>query len=636
MCGIAGWLHYDKTDIAPTVVGGMIEKLHHRGPDWQDVHNEQKISLAHARLSILDLSPAGHQPMMSADGRFVMVYNGEIYNFPEIKKRLVKQGHVFRGTGDSEVILAAFAQWGTDAFAQWNGMFAAAFWDNKTEKLTFVRDQHGVKPLYIGQFFDHSIAFASELGAFHSVPGFSKTIRPQAVAEYLEYGAPLGGKSFFDKIDALQPGHFMEVDATGVRITPFVSPLTYDCDPNQDPNPDWKTAQSQLRDHLQAAVSRQMVSDVPVGVFLSGGLDSSAIAALAAQSTDKKISTFSIAFGQDKDSGELPIARETSLMIGSDHTEIFLSGADVPEMLEAIVSSHGEPFGDPASLPVYQMSGAIHPFAKVVLQGDGGDEVFGGYDRYTRLTHYKRLKALGALSPFAGFIGRAVPKVNRAFRTVAAFNEKDENQLFARLMSQDGFRAPSYDILSTEMKAYIGQKDAGERYREVSNRLGHDHKVQKMMRIDRRVILPDVYFPKVDRASMAQSIETRVPMMDNDLVRFMGGLDAKFKTDGKTTKILLRETMKNSLPASVFAGAKKGFDVPQRQWLRKELTGYFYETMQDVRGLCEPLFDFERIEALSEQHKSYQADHGMLLYKLLVFFVWVRQMGSVEIKRRVA
>jgi len=627
VCGIAGLIQ----DIAePTLeksILGMVETIRHRGPDWQGIHVEAGVALAHARLSIIDLSPKARQPMISECGRYTIVYNGEVYNFPNLRSELEALGHSFRGSSDTEVILASFSEWGDEAFARWNGMFAAAIWDHKARELSLVRDRFGIKPLYFTHLSDCGLAFASEIKAIEKVPGIDLRVDPRAINEFLHYGSSLGRRSFYLGLQSLLPGHVMKFcqGQAQKQSVPYFNIDAYDASPRTSQVHNLETAAETLRVLLRKSVNRQMVSDVPIGIFLSGGLDSSAITAVAAELSSSKISTFSVGFGETLNCGELPIARRTAKRFGTDHHEILLSNTDIPDILESCIQAHDEPFGDPASLPIFQMSRAIKPYAKVVLQGDGGDEVFGGYDRYSRLQKINFFRALGLLSPIARRMGKISPKLLRAFRTVEAFNESDNNRLFAKLMSQDTFSSPSYDLLAPEIRKKTLLDDAFNRYIEVAKSLGGNDLVHTMMRIDRRVILPDIYFPKVDRNSMAQSIEVRVPLMDNELVRFMSSLPSDFTVRKGKKKFLLKYALKNQLPNEVVSGPKKGFDVPQREWMRDSLVDYFLAAMGDAETRCGDVFNFDLINHLLEQHRSHAADHGMILYKLLTFFVWVRQ-----------
>jgi len=624
MCGIAGLLSDISIDELGSSVRSMVHAIHHRGPDWQGQFVEDGIALGHARLSIIDLSAAGHQPMHSSSGRYVIVYNGEVYNFGDLRTILQQKGHTFSGHSDSEVILASYQEWGEAAFERWNGMFACAIWDRKSKNLVLARDRFGIKPLYLARLEDGGIAFASEIKSLDTLPAFQRQPDLKAVNEYLHYGASLGERTFYANVESVPPGCTVRITAGAVEQHTYYDAAAFDAT-STDANIDLDEAAEQVRQLLKQAVQRQLVADVPVGIFLSGGVDSSAITAMAAEQSSNPVTTFSVGFDVNSDSSELPVARRTAQKFGTDHNEIVLSSMDVPETLEKCISAHDEPFGDPASLAVFAMSGAIKNHAKVVLQGDGGDEIFGGYDRYSRLAKFTFWKNLRYLRPLALQFGDRFPQLRRAFRTIDAFSEPNQGLMFARLMSQDSFDTPSYGLFADKARSETQYEDAFHRYMEVSGSLDEPDLTQKMMMIDRRVILPDVYFRKVDRSSMAHSIEVRVPLMDNDLVGYVSQLPSNMKVRGGTKKFILKHALRDILPDEVINGRKRGFEVPQGQWMRKDLVPYFLEAMNDVRDNLQNLLNFSVVEERLNQHTNHHNDHGMMLYKLLVFFVWARQ-----------
>jgi len=354
----------------------MVATLHHRGPDDRGVFVDGFAGLGHTRLSIIDLSSAGHQPMHSACGRYVLSFNGEIYNFRELRKRLEGLGSTFRGHSDSEVLLEAFIAWGVDAFPQLEGMFAFALLDRSERKLFVVRDPFGIKPLYYARL-PHGLVFGSEVKALLASGRLDRKLDRGALHEYLYYGNALGEGSLFDGVSKLLPGHYLTVDESGIQDTLYHS--IYDCDPIAD---DLDTATARTRQLLDEAVAGHLISDVPVGVFLSGGIDSSAITALASAHYGGTLKTYSVGFDFDRGVNELPVARKVAEHFGTDHNELQVAGGNLPDVIEKLVHCHDEPFGDAADIPLYLLCQELRGSVKVILQGDGGDEIFAGYRRY--------------------------------------------------------------------------------------------------------------------------------------------------------------------------------------------------------------------------------------------------------------
>ena len=596
----------------------MTRTLAHRGPDDSGVDVLGPAGLGHTRLSIIDLSSAGHQPMLSDDRRVALVYNGEVYNFPEIRRRLEGLGACFRSHSDSEVVLRAYLQWGVESFAMLKGMFAMAIWDGVRRRLHLVRDRFGIKPLYYLPLAS-GVVFGSEVKALLASGRMTRGLNWHALHEYLHYGAALGGRSLFAGVRKLLPGHRVEVEDSQLRVRQYASiQEVAPCGDTLD-----ETAEK-VRDLLAASVKAHLVSDVPVGVFLSGGIDSSAITALAAGSLGGRLSTFSAGFDFDRGVNELPKARIVAEHFGTKHHELHISGARIPDVMEQLVRCHDEPFGDAANIPLYLLCRELRGTIKVVLQGDGGDEMFAGYPRYSRLMRRAWIRRLGGPVLLARRLLPRQSSLYRGLRTFHAMRQSDPSLEMALLMSQEPFDADPTRVFSSGARDELARTDPFQRYREHYERFRDLDPVQRMLYTDSGIILPDVYFEKVDKATMAHGIEVRVPMVDTDLAGYVMGLPSGHKVRRGRTKFFLRRALRGTVPDAILDGPKTGFGVPFQHWLREPLAAYMRSVLLDPAVLGWGLFNRPALERCMDEHISGDRDNGFLLNKLLQLALWHR------------
>ncbi len=616
MCGIAGFADFSGLPASKTKLEAMISAIRHRGPDDSGLYTDNGCGLGHRRLSIIDLSPAGHQPMLTEDGRYAMIYNGEIYNFQEIRARLEREGVSFWGHSDSEVALKSFARWGHSAIAMWHGMFACAIWDAKEKRLHLMRDRFGIKPLYY-HVAGKRLLFGSELKALLAYGDMERVLNWSALGEYLHFGTSLGQHTLFEGAMRLLPGHHLTFDNEGLRSGAYAD--VYELEQCAD---DYGTAVEKIRGLLDLAVQAHLIADVPVGIFLSGGLDSSAITAFASRHAAGKIATFSAGFDFDKGVNELPRARRVAEHFGTDHHELHIAGTNVAPIIEGLVASHDLPFGDAANIPLYLMSKALGKDYKVILQGDGGDEVFGGYDRYVRLNQQRLWQMLGKLTLWTKPYLNPKSAPYRAMRTMYALNHPDESARMAYLMSQEPVELSPFRVFSADAKFRLAGSDPFRRYREFHARFANLDSVQRMLFTDTGIILPDLYFEKVDRATMACNIEVRVPLLDVELARYVMALPSAYKVRRNKTKSLMRDALRGIVPDDILDAPKTGFGVPFQYWLRTSLAGYMKSVLLDT-GLT--LFDRPALEQVIAAHVSGQAEHGYLLYKLLNLALWINR-----------
>lgn len=612
MCGICGIIDWDRPP-DPSLIGEMTRTLEHRGPDGSATVRLGPASLGHTRLSVIDLSDLASQPMRTPDGRFVLVYNGELYNHPELRAELGEES--FRSRSDTEVVLRAFAAWGVDAFRRFNGMYALAVWDCEARELILARDPFGMKPLYYA-CDGGTFTFGSEIKAI-AVARQSRGIDPTGLAEYMWYGTALGERTLHRGIRKLLPGHVARIHSRGMDVSPFwrIEDLPA-CDD------DFETARRRVRDLLERAVARHLVADVGVGVFLSGGIDSSAITVLASRVQSAKLRTYSVGFDFATEN-ELPKAQLVARYAGTDHHELHIAGANIRHAIEALVQCHDQPFGDVANLPLYLLCQQLGGNPKVILQGDGGDEIFGGYSRYTLIWW-------GSVISRAARVGQAVvrPRGGRRpgqhlRRLMAAMAPRDLAMRMALLLTDEDARLSPTRVLHPDLRRQVELSDPFARYRELGRRFNNQDSVQQMLYTDASLLLPDLYLEKVDRPTMAHGVEVRLPFLDRELAEYAIGVPSNVKVRHGRAKSLLRESLRDTVPDKILDGVKTGFGVPYRSWLRDPLSDYMKDVLLDAR--CVPLFDRTHLDSLIRDHVSGALDHGPVLWKALNLGLWFQQ-----------
>lgn len=622
MCGILG--HVARRGHSPVmsreVFSSALRSLHHRGPDGSGIHQDGDLWLGHVRLSILDLSSAGAQPMRSPDGRHTIVYNGEIYNFRELAGQM-RFGDLRSGS-DTEVVLRSFAAYGLASLPRFNGMFAFAIHDNVTRKLWLVRDRVGIKPLYF-RIDAAGLSFSSEIKGILALSSSAPTCNLAAVHEWLYYGNSLGGRTLHRDVQQLLPGHFIEIDLDSMRHTigqyHTFKPLPRS--PTRD-IPSIAESAMEIRRLLEQAVKRQLVSDVPVGIFLSGGVDSSAITAFASRHYEGRIATYSVGFDFGGDGNELPKARRIAELFDTDHHEIHIGGADVAAIVEKLVRHHDTPFADAANIPLYMMAEKISSSTKVVLQGDGGDELFGGYRRYATLRHYRILNAcagpllkLHALTPPSSLHYR----VQRYLHALAA---PDLATTMALLLTQEDPRWRPEEVFGVGIRGAIVGVDPFARFREVQPWFTDQDIGNQMSLTDLCIELPDLFLEKVDRSTMAASLEVRVPFLDHDLVDYTVRLSGKAKMPYGKKKWLLKQALDGVIPRETLLGRKTGFTVPYGAWLQRSLKPLFFDHLHTLQRTHPDLLNAARVEKLFARTGAGQQNHSFMLWKLLNFMIW--------------
>lgn len=636
MCGIAGFFDRRRatgTMEAETLAGRMIDRLSHRGPDdrgvWIDA--ETGIALAHRRLSIIDLSPAGHQPMVSSAGRYVLTYNGEIFNWQDLRAELPPPEGGYKGHSDTEIFLRGVEIWGlAETVRRLIGFFALGLWDKQEKRLTLVRDRLGIKPLYWGQFGE-TLLFGSELNALRAHPICGSEIDRDALAGYLRTAYVPAPLSIYRGLGKLEPGTMLTIDAEG--------DLTIDrywdvrdamragtADRTRPLAPD---ALERWEGLMADAVQRRMVADVPVGAFLSGGVDSSAIVALMQANSARKVKTYSIGF-REAGYDEAPFAKAVARHLGTDHQEFYVGPEEALAVVPHLAAIYDEPFADSSQIPTALICQMTRRDATVALSGDGGDELFGGYNRY-RLAerHWPRLKSLphglrSALataltipSPSAwdSLLGPFLPKGlgqpgDKLYKLASIAGSKDLDALYKRLISL--WPDPAALIVGgSEPERLPGSFPAS---------LGA---MERMQGADMLTYLPDDILTKVDRASMAVALEVRVPFLDHRLVEQSWHLPANAKLRGGTSKWLLRQILYRHVPRELIERPKMGFGVPIDHWLRGPLKNWAADLLDPAAIRAQGYLQEAPITRAWNEHQSGRRNHQYALWTILMFQAWL-------------
>lgn len=597
-------------------IAHMCQTLRHRGPDDGGVHCDGPVGLGHRRLSIIDLSERGRQPLSTPDGRYVITYNGEVYNYLELRNDLQQHGYVFRTDTDTEVVLALYATMGAKALDRLNGMFAFAIWDAQERKLFLARDRVGIKPLYYATT-KQGLVFASEAKALFADPQVQTSVSMSAVRTYMNFGYVPGEATAFDGIRKLLPGHLMEVTANG-----FTQARYWDVSYKPDTGRSAEQTATQLRELLLDAIRLQLRSDVPLGVFLSGGLDSSAMVALLSESGVPGIKTFSVAYDDGPQYDETPYARLVSRRFDTEHHVLRVDAAEFADFIPDYVWHMDEPVTEAAGISLYFVARLLRQHVVVALSGEGSDELFGGYQIYrymARLEKYRRLP----------------PVLRRAIEPIVAATGLEKLQRYvrlARLPLEARYRGVSLpDRLAAE-KVYTRDFAAVEPdeaiLAECYGRSAGWDDLSRMLYADGKTWLVDDLLVKADKMTMANSVELRVPFLDHRVIEFAATIPSRLKIKGGEVKWILKEAMRGRLPAEILSRRKMGFPTPLARMFRRDLAGYLRDVLLEQRCVSRGYFDRTAVERLIGEHASGQKDHHKLLWQLLVLEEWHRRFAT--------
>ncbi len=635
MCGIAGIVLTDRSQpVSEARIRAMCDRLKHRGPDDQGVWTREGAGLGHSRLSIIDLSPLGHQPMASADGRYLITYNGEVYNFLDLRAELEVLGHQFRGGSDTEVMLASFVEWGIErAVARFLGMFALAVWDREKRTLYLVRDRMGVKPLY-WSLHQGLLLFGSELKALMAHPGWRGEVDREAIAAFVRHSYVPGPATIFRDVHKLGPGTILSLDASGVpRIEAYWSLRGAVARASTaQVIEDEIDATERLDALLRDAVRRRMIADVPLGAFLSGGIDSSIVVALMQAQSNSKVRTFSIGFHQ-KAYNEAPHAKVVAAHLGTDHTELYVSPREALEVVPRLPDWFDEPFADASQIPTFLVSAMTRKHVTVALSGDGGDELFAGYPRYRLAeTLWRRIsytptalrRGAGAIlqwipEPVLDRVGCVLPQRVRPLK----FGRKLHRlAVLLQLPVDDGLHAELAAAWPDEHRLVLETNGALRIAPEPDLRSVLPDFLSRMQYYDMRTYLPDDILVKVDRCSMAVALEAREPLLDHRLVEFVWSLPRHFKVRQGETKWLLRRVLHRYVPSALVERPKMGFSVPLGEWLGGPLRDWAQSLLSPARIAADGIFAPDEVDRLWNEHQDKRANRETVLWNLLMFQAW--------------
>lgn len=634
MCGIAGIFHHrEPRDIDRALLRRMTGILAHRGPDGDGFHHAPGIGLGHRRLAIVDLV-SGDQPMFNDDRTVCIVYNGEIYNFPSLIGELTALGHRFRTRSDTEVIIRAWEQWGEACLDHLNGQFAFALWDARIETLFLARDRLGEKPLYYSMLPDGRLLFASELKALLCCPDLDRELDPQAIEDFFAYGYIPDPRSIYRSVAKLAPAHCLAVRRGG----PPPAPRAYwDVRFVDGSGLRQEEVAEELIARLRESVRMRMIADVPLGAFLSGGVDSSGVVAMMAGLKAEPVSTFSISFGT-RGWDESVYAAEIAQRYGTDH-HVKTVDPNSFDLLDRLATIYDEPFGDSSAIPTFRVSAMARENVTVALSGDGGDEVFAGYRRYRWHCFEERVRrVMPAMlrAPVFGALGALYPKLDwapRPLRAKATLQELARNTVDAYFSSVsicgDALRQR---LFSREFARELQGYRAAEVLQRYMVRSGSEDPLSQIQYADFKTYLPGDILTKVDRASMANSLEVRVPLLDHTLVEWAARLSPQLKLHGREGKYILKAALEPHVAASILYRPKQGFAVPLAAWFRGPLRERVRSTLEGpVLRDC-GLFDPPTIGTLLDQHQSGERDHSAALWILSMFEAFLRQVhGAVPL-----
>jgi asparagine synthase (glutamine-hydrolysing) len=622
MCGIFGYVSLDSEMPDSLQLQSALTALSHRGPDESGFYHSDNIFLGMRRLSIIDLA-GGNQPIWNEDRSACIVYNGELYNYQDLRPELISRGHIFRTHSDTEVILHSYEEWGTECLARFNGMFAFAIWDQNRHQLFVARDRIGEKPLY---YFwgPKQFAFGSEIKALVAIAAIPRSVNPVGLVNYFSSGHAVAPETMFAGISKLLPGHYLVLRDGRVTIHEYWGR------PEQiEPSDQFSEAdfEHQIIELLDDSVKRRMLADVPLGAFLSGGVDSSTVVALMKRHASGPVKTFSLGFSVGGAYNELSEASAVARVLGTEHHEMLVDVEQLTDTLQTLVYHYDEPFGDAAGFPIYLLSKYARDSVKVVLTGDGGDELFGGYRRYMADQWHSVYRLLpGKLRrSVLPHLAEQLPRFRRVKKAVSTLSIDEPSARYAswlatftpamlmRLILPDVFaRVGEYDARSVYFKHYYEK-----------HTLNDDH-LNRLMYIDIKTLLADGYLEKMDKATMAAGLEARVPFLDHRLVELSFRIPSRFKIKGSTTKAILKQAVRSLIPAEVLQRPKHGFAVPTDPWFRGALRQFSLEVLTDPGAKYTAYLDKAYVQQLWHEHERGRHVWDSQLWLLLNFELWHR------------
>lgn len=632
MCGIAG-LFSLAGNLESCIEGPidqniykMTKELSQRGPDAQGIRVTPRAAFGHRRLSVLDLTSAGNQPMVSGESGVMITYNGEIYNFQSLRHILVKDGFSFKSDSDTEVLLRCYEKWGLDAFDKLEGIFALGLWDPERKRLVLVRDRLGVKPLYFS-VSDSLIVFASEMRSILSFGGIEKKLNDQSFSEFLWFGNCFDERTFLDAVKVLKPGEMLVCEKGVIETKHWWKIEEYFS--QEYASLSFSEMTDLLLERIDSAVKRQQVADVPIALFLSGGLDSSTVAAALSTSQQEEVKAFVCSFDFYGGVNEVDKATAIANYCGIPIQEIQVSSDTLIDALFDLGRSHGDPFSDAANIPLYLACREISSNYKVVLQGDGGDELFGGYPRYLGLANLGTSKVFAKLLSASPLLLQNIGP--RLRRLVSAFSQDDYSKLTSLLMTVETLEdSPVRYLNNQKARNILDFTDPFDVYKAAEKRFKEFKPADAMMLTDLTTELPNTFLTKVDRASMCSGVEARVPLLDESVLELAVNIPSKWKVNLLGKKYILKKSQQGRLPKKIMNIKKTGFGVPYQHWLRTTLKAVAKSRILDRSFIDKYDLDMKNLERAFEEHSNYEADRGFALWKFLQLSIHDEFLNSFD------
>ncbi|MGC2764812.1 MAG: asparagine synthase (glutamine-hydrolyzing) [Candidatus Acidiferrum sp.] len=623
MCGICGKLMLgNEATVSPELVKAMADTIYHRGPDDDGYYVSGPIGLGFRRLSIIDLQ-RGHQPVSNEDGTVQIIFNGEIYNYQELRAFLLSKGHVFKTQSDTEVIVHLYEEFGPPCVEKLRGMFAFAIWNENTKTLFLARDRVGIKPLYYC-LTDTSLVFASEIKAILADPSIAREIAPEMIDRFLTFLYVPGQETLLKGIRKLAPGHYLLVKDGKAVVEQYWDLRFAETTRSQS----LKDAEADLTSLLAEAVELHMIADVPVGVLLSGGVDSTGVLSLAAHGTDKAISSFTVGFSGGEVADERPYARLAAKTFGTRHYEMTISADDFAAFLPQYVWHMEEPVCEPPAIALYYVSKLARSHVKVLLSGEGGDEAFAGYSNYRNLVWLERIKR--GLSALNGAAARGLSFADSLLhlpgmaKYVPLMNDRFPNYYYSRTSNPYRYSGNRLGkVYSADFAQAIDHEHSLEPVRELQAHVRGQNTLDAMLYIDTKTWLPDDLLIKADKMTMANSVELRVPLLDHKVLEFAASLPPSFKLNGFNLKYILKSVLSQKIPKEIRNRKKTGFPVPYESWLRNDLKSVVWDVLMDRRTLERGYFSKDGVEGLLRANSS-GSNYSKEIFSLLSLELWQR------------
>jgi len=630
MCGIAGKVGFAReTAVSSALVRRMMDAIRHRGPDDDGIYVEPQAVLGHRRLSIIDLN-SGRQPISNEDGTLWIVYNGEIYNFPELRNQLLAKGHLFKTHTDTEVIVHLYEEFGDGCVKHLRGMFAFALWDARKKRLLLARDRVGIKPLYFAETSD-SLLFASEIKALLVDSELRREVDPQAIDTFLTFNYVPGGDTLLRGVRKLEPGHYLVLERGQIKIERYWD-LRFPAEKRQG---SFDSAAEELNELLRRTVRDHMISDVPVGILLSGGVDSTALLSFMVRETNRDIKSFTVGFSGEQFADERFYAKMAAKKFGSQHYETTITASDFQEFLPKYVGHMEEPVCEPPAVALYYVTKMARQHVKVLMSGEGGDEAFAGYQNYRNGVWVERVKALGQHWAGAAASGvkqlARIPGFARLSKFPAMMNTPLDRYYYSRTSSPFSFfRRNKFEFYTPSFQQAIDPHFVDRQMALCFANVQGQSPLDQMLYVDTKTWLPDDLLIKADKITMANSLELRVPLLDHKVLEFAASLPDSYKLNGFTTKYILKKVFDGRVPKEILKRKKSGFPVPVQTWLAHDLKDFTHDLLLDRKTLQRGYFEQPAMEQLLAAHGSKSADHSLEIFSLITLELWHRRFVDAQ------